>query len=52
VPGHGVTSPPVSDGRQVYLLSNGGYFYALALVEAVRNQAESASYSPPSRERF
>jgi len=30
-PGHGVTSEPVSDGRQVYVLSNNGYFYALAL---------------------
>ncbi len=30
-PGHGVTSEPTSDGRQVYVLSNGGYFYALAL---------------------
>jgi outer membrane protein assembly factor BamB len=30
-PGHGVTSAPTSDGRQVYVLSNGGYFYALAL---------------------
>jgi outer membrane protein assembly factor BamB len=29
-PGHGVTSSPTSDGRQVYVLSNGGYFYALA----------------------
>jgi outer membrane protein assembly factor BamB len=28
-PGHGVTGAPASDGRQVYLLSNGGYFYAL-----------------------
>jgi outer membrane protein assembly factor BamB len=30
-PGHGVTSEPTTDGRQVYVLSNGGYFYALAL---------------------
>jgi outer membrane protein assembly factor BamB len=30
-PGHGVSSAPMSDGRQIYLLSNGGYFYALAL---------------------
>jgi outer membrane protein assembly factor BamB len=30
-PGHGVTSAPATDGRQVYILSNGGYFYALAL---------------------
>jgi outer membrane protein assembly factor BamB len=30
-PGHGVTSEPTSDGRQIYLLSNNGYFYALAL---------------------
>jgi outer membrane protein assembly factor BamB len=30
-PGHGVTAEPVSDGRQVYLLSNGGYFYALRI---------------------
>jgi outer membrane protein assembly factor BamB len=30
-PGHGVTSAPTTDGRQVYLLSNGGYLYALAL---------------------
>lgn len=29
-PGHGVTSEATSDGRQVYVLSNGGYFYALA----------------------
>ncbi len=28
-PGRGATAAPVSDGRQVYLLSNGGYFYAL-----------------------
>ncbi len=31
-PGHGVTSPPATDGRQVYVLSNGGYFYALRLI--------------------
>ncbi|HXU72077.1 MAG TPA: PQQ-binding-like beta-propeller repeat protein [Polyangia bacterium] len=30
-PGHGVTSEATTDGRQVYVLSNGGYFYALAL---------------------
>jgi outer membrane protein assembly factor BamB len=30
-PGHGVTSPPATDGRQVYVLSNAGYFYALGL---------------------
>ena len=30
-PGHGVTPEPISDGRQVYVLSNGGYLYALAL---------------------
>jgi hypothetical protein len=30
-PGHGVTSAPASDGRQVYVLSNGGYFYALGI---------------------
>jgi outer membrane protein assembly factor BamB len=30
-PGHGVTSEPSTDGRQVYVLSNGGYFYALRL---------------------
>jgi outer membrane protein assembly factor BamB len=30
-PGHGVTSEATSDGRQVYVLSNAGYFYALAL---------------------
>jgi outer membrane protein assembly factor BamB len=30
-PGHGVTSEPSSDGRQVYVLSNAGYFYALGL---------------------
>jgi outer membrane protein assembly factor BamB len=30
-PGHGVTSEATSDGRQVYVLSNGGYFYALGL---------------------
>jgi hypothetical protein len=30
-PGHGVSSEATSDGRQVYVLSNGGYFYALAL---------------------
>jgi outer membrane protein assembly factor BamB len=30
-PGHGVTSAPATDGQQVYVLSNGGYFYALAL---------------------
>lgn len=30
-PGHGVTSQPTSDGRQVYIMSNGGYFYALGL---------------------
>jgi outer membrane protein assembly factor BamB len=29
--GHGATGAPSTDGRQVYLLSNGGYFYALAL---------------------
>jgi hypothetical protein len=26
-----VTSEPTTDGQQVYVLSNGGYFYALAL---------------------
>jgi outer membrane protein assembly factor BamB len=31
-PGHGVTSSPATDGRQVYVLSNGGYFYALRLM--------------------
>jgi outer membrane protein assembly factor BamB len=30
-PGQGVTSEATSDGKQVYVLSNGGYFYALAL---------------------
>ena len=30
-PGHGVTSEAITDGRQVYVLSNAGYFYALAL---------------------
>jgi outer membrane protein assembly factor BamB len=30
-PGHGVTSEATTDGRQVYVLSNGGYFYALAM---------------------
>jgi outer membrane protein assembly factor BamB len=30
-PGKGVTSAPATDGRQVYVLSNTGYFYALAL---------------------
>ncbi len=30
-PGHGVTSEATTDGRQVYVLSNAGYFYALAL---------------------
>jgi outer membrane protein assembly factor BamB len=29
-PGHGVTAEPTTDGRQIYVLSNGGYFYALA----------------------
>lgn len=28
-PGHGVTAEPTTDGRQVYIMSNGGYFYAL-----------------------
>ncbi len=28
-PGHGVTSEPVTDGRQIYLLTNNGFFYAL-----------------------
>jgi outer membrane protein assembly factor BamB len=32
-PGHGVTSEATSDGRQVYVLSNGGYFYALAVTK-------------------
>jgi outer membrane protein assembly factor BamB len=31
-PGHGVTSAPSSDGRLVYVLSNGGYFYALSIM--------------------
>jgi outer membrane protein assembly factor BamB len=35
-PGHGVTSAPSTDGRQVYVLSNGGYFYALALTALSR----------------
>lgn len=30
-PGHGATAEATSDGRQVYLLSNGGYFYAMAV---------------------
>jgi outer membrane protein assembly factor BamB len=30
-PGHGVTAEATSDGRQIYVLSNGGYFYALSL---------------------
>ncbi len=30
-PGRGVTSEATSDGRQVYVLSNNGYFYALGL---------------------
>lgn len=30
-PGHGVTAEPTTDGRQVYIMSNGGYFYALAV---------------------
>jgi outer membrane protein assembly factor BamB len=30
-PGHGITAEATTDGRQVYLLSNGGYFYALQL---------------------
>ena len=29
--GHGATGAPATDGRQIYVLSNGGYFYALAL---------------------
>jgi outer membrane protein assembly factor BamB len=32
-PGHGITGEAVSDGRQVYVLSNGGYFYALAIAK-------------------
>jgi outer membrane protein assembly factor BamB len=28
-PGHGVTAEPTTDGRQVYVLSNNGYLYAL-----------------------
>lgn len=32
-PGHGVTAEATTDGRQVYVLSNGGYFYALALAQ-------------------
>src|SRR5262249_24287713 len=47
-----VTSPPASDGRQVYLLSNGGYFYALALVEMVRNPSGSPQVSSSGLERF
>jgi outer membrane protein assembly factor BamB len=30
-PGHGVTGAPTTDGRQVYVLSNGGYFYAMQI---------------------
>ncbi|MSP62452.1 MAG: hypothetical protein EXR72_19390 [Myxococcales bacterium] len=30
-PGKGVTAEPVSDGRQVYVLTNTGFFYAFAL---------------------
>ncbi len=30
-PGHGVTAEPTTDGRQVYILSNNGFFYALGL---------------------
>ena len=32
--GHGITAEPTTDGRQVYVLSNGGYFYACALPSA------------------
>jgi outer membrane protein assembly factor BamB len=30
-PGHGVTAPPTSDGRQVYVLTNAGFFYAFSI---------------------
>ena len=30
-PGHGITGEPTTDGRQVYVLSNGGFLYALSL---------------------
>jgi outer membrane protein assembly factor BamB len=31
VPGHGATAEPTTDGKMIYVLSNGGYFYALKL---------------------
>lgn len=31
LPGHGATGEPVADADQAYVLSNGGYFYALGL---------------------
>lgn len=30
-PGHGVTAAPISDGEQIYLLSNNGFFYAFVI---------------------
>jgi hypothetical protein len=30
-PGHGVTAMPYSDGAQVYLLTNTGFFYAFLI---------------------
>jgi outer membrane protein assembly factor BamB len=33
-PGHGVTAEATTDGNQVYVLSNGGFFYALGLPPA------------------
>ncbi len=40
--GHGITAEPTTDGRQVYVLSNGGYFYALALPGAKRFPVRAA----------
>jgi hypothetical protein len=31
LPGHGTTTPPTTDGKQVYILTNNGHFYAYAL---------------------
>ncbi len=51
-PGHGVSSEPVSDGKQVYLLSNEGYFYAFRFSDAPRFENRRLIPQPNYSETF
>jgi len=43
--GHGVTAEPTTDGRQVYVLTNGGYFFAFTIKSAsAPTQTASRAY--------